>query len=638
MKKILLGILLLIMVLALTACACKHEETKLINVVDSTCTVEGYSGDTFCVKCEETIAQGQAVEVRPHTEGELTDAKEPTCIEEGYTGDIYCTECNGMLTEGESIPALGHTEGEVTGAYDATCTRDGYTGDVYCVVCDELLTEGTTIPATGHTEGELTDMYEATCTVYGYTGDIFCTVCGELLQSGEVIPALNHDVTIVDCELDTVCNRCNETIPGFDHQWLNPTRTAPRTCQVCNKTKGNPLNIPFYCTEPVVQLATEVPADEFLNSYFSRGTINVRTDYEAIDYYASTEGVDALYDDGETILLTSTTGYYIGNVENDKTAKITALLEMPYGMGNDQYSRAGGSVYKNEHGFWVFSGYMLLYINLDNNQYYYLDLRNCASWNSFNDRYFAYQPSGQFIVIDRETGDAQIMSSGTIEFVPYFDENGVAIIADNSEYYYSDIDYRPDFYLYNRYWYYSWENACSNRVESSDGKCIVYLDSDAIIVEDEFTFNKLVDGETVWKISKKDIVNNSRSMYSIQTGRLWQYGNGSSYYNTYLVPEETSLATYALGENTRLDWAHLVGYSGRYSDFYDYDFVRSLDHMAVFDQTTYTVYNLNRYHRNNRIYNQDHVLWNSNLNKDMGGIYGVYNFESGNYVQRSLTY
>ena len=184
-----------------------------------------------------------------------------------------------------------------------------------------------------------------------------------------------------------------------------------------------------------------------------------------------------------------------------------------------------------------------------------------------------------------------------------------AILARNSKYTYRDIDYITDFYLYNEYWYYSWENACSNTVEYDDGKTIVYVDSHAIIVEEEFSFDKLENGEVVWKIAKKDIVDNSRNMYSIQTGNLWQYGNGSRYYHTFLVPEEVSLATYVFGEDKRLDWATLVGYSGRYSDFYNYDYVHSLDHMAVFDQITFEVHNLNQYHRNYRIYNQRHVLW-----------------------------
>lgn len=46
MKKILMGLVLLCLLLTLTGCSCKHEETKLINAKDATCTTDGYTGDT----------------------------------------------------------------------------------------------------------------------------------------------------------------------------------------------------------------------------------------------------------------------------------------------------------------------------------------------------------------------------------------------------------------------------------------------------------------------------------------------------------------------------------------------------------------------------------------------------------------
>ena len=90
MKRSLLGILLLCVLLVLTGCACKHEETEIVNAADATCVQDGYSGDKVCLKCDETVEKGEAIPALGHTAGEVTGAVEATCTEEGYTGDEPC--------------------------------------------------------------------------------------------------------------------------------------------------------------------------------------------------------------------------------------------------------------------------------------------------------------------------------------------------------------------------------------------------------------------------------------------------------------------------------------------------------------------------------------------------------------------
>lgn len=124
-------------------------------------------------------------------ETEVRGAKEPTCTEEGYTGDTYCIKCNKLVAKGEVIPALGH-DTELVGAKAATCTEDGYTGDQVCKVCGEVVVKGEVIPALGH-KTEVVGAKAATCTEEGYTGDKVCTVCGELVEKGQVIPKLPHE-------------------------------------------------------------------------------------------------------------------------------------------------------------------------------------------------------------------------------------------------------------------------------------------------------------------------------------------------------------------------------------------------------------------------------------------------------------
>ena len=43
-----------------------------------------------------------------HKNTETRNAKAATCTEDGYTGDIYCLDCQEKVTVGEVIPALGH--------------------------------------------------------------------------------------------------------------------------------------------------------------------------------------------------------------------------------------------------------------------------------------------------------------------------------------------------------------------------------------------------------------------------------------------------------------------------------------------------------------------------------------------------
>ncbi len=115
-----------------------------------------------------------------HENTEIRDAVEPTCTVGGYTGDSYCTDCGELLEEGTTIPALGHdyqdryctrcgeempcdhADTELRGVVEASCTEAGYTGDSYCADCGKLIAEGEIIEATGHS----------------YVDGV-CTVCGE---------------------------------------------------------------------------------------------------------------------------------------------------------------------------------------------------------------------------------------------------------------------------------------------------------------------------------------------------------------------------------------------------------------------------------------------------------------------------
>ena len=93
-------------------------------------------------------------EVLPKTDHQHTEIRnkvESTCTDEGYTGDTYCTDCGEKLSDGKKIPATGHIHIGYLGKKEATCENDGYTGDAYCKDCGITLEIGKNIPALGHT-------------------------------------------------------------------------------------------------------------------------------------------------------------------------------------------------------------------------------------------------------------------------------------------------------------------------------------------------------------------------------------------------------------------------------------------------------------------------------------------------------
>lgn len=162
----------------LTGSGCAHANTGLRNAADATCTAEGYTGDTYCLDCGETIQKGEVIPATGHLHTEVRNAQTATCTTEGYTGDTYCLDCSEMIQQGETIPATGHLHTEVRDAQAASCTVEGYTGDTYCADCDIKLTSGTTIAPLGHAWDNGVVTVKPTATTSG-TKIYTCTRCKE---------------------------------------------------------------------------------------------------------------------------------------------------------------------------------------------------------------------------------------------------------------------------------------------------------------------------------------------------------------------------------------------------------------------------------------------------------------------------
>ena len=176
------------------AAPCKHTVTALKNATSATCGKDGYSGDTYCVICGETIKTGSTI-----TKTGLHSYNQWTVNVEANTKTRSCYICGFVETVDANLENCTHSFTMVRNKVAATCGDDGYTGDTCCATCYEVVIKGKVIEATGkHVFSEQIIIVAPTYIASG-SGKQVCEGCG--MEKGSVIPPLATEATITAKQL-----------------------------------------------------------------------------------------------------------------------------------------------------------------------------------------------------------------------------------------------------------------------------------------------------------------------------------------------------------------------------------------------------------------------------------------------------
>ena len=177
---------------------CQHTNTSIKNAVEATCGKEGYTGDTVCDDCGETIATGTTIPATGNHQYTSTVVKEATCTEAGQT-KFTCSVCGDTYTTDEPA-ATGHTPATAVreNETESTCKVAGtYDEVVYCSTCGaEISRVQKTKELAAHTPGDAVRENEVAATEEtegSYDEVVYCKVCNEeLSRTKKTIPALAH--------------------------------------------------------------------------------------------------------------------------------------------------------------------------------------------------------------------------------------------------------------------------------------------------------------------------------------------------------------------------------------------------------------------------------------------------------------
>ena len=151
-----------------------HVNTEIRGAVAATEEAEGYTGDKWCLDCNQMIEEGTGVAKLDHTHAMVkTEAKAATCEEDGNIEYYTCSKCGKRYNDELGTRELTDEEIiiEASGHGYSTEWKSDADGHWHECTCGKRSDEGT------HTFGDWTIIKEATATEDG-SRERECSVCG----------------------------------------------------------------------------------------------------------------------------------------------------------------------------------------------------------------------------------------------------------------------------------------------------------------------------------------------------------------------------------------------------------------------------------------------------------------------------
>lgn len=155
-----------------TAPALGHSYTPSVTK-EPTCSENGVRTYT-CSRCGDSYTETISKTGHQHTE--IRGAKKATCTVDGYSGDTYCTDCGTKIKTGKTIPKTGHTWTKGDVVKEATCSEEGKR--IYiCSTCHEEKEESIAKKAHTWEVFRVTKKADGADNIVSYIKK--CKVCGE---------------------------------------------------------------------------------------------------------------------------------------------------------------------------------------------------------------------------------------------------------------------------------------------------------------------------------------------------------------------------------------------------------------------------------------------------------------------------
>lgn len=193
-----------------------HKNTEIRNIVEATCTTDGYTGDSYCKDCGTKTADGMVIPAA-HKLNKI-DAKAATHEADGNIEYYKCSVCGKLFNDTDVAT-------EIT-LEDTIIAKGAHNyGDTYKSDAENHWKEcgcGNIIEKSAHVFGNWSVIKEATTTENG-SKERTCSVCG--YKATEVIPAMG-----------TATEPTEPTNPAEPNKPSDTTEKSPQTGDTSNMT------------------------------------------------------------------------------------------------------------------------------------------------------------------------------------------------------------------------------------------------------------------------------------------------------------------------------------------------------------------------------------------------------------------